>query len=47
VHDVVPQNGKRGYCARGCPSSALLIEATKQLNRRLSLFSALLTKVIY
>jgi hypothetical protein len=36
-------NRKPGYTAGGCIASVLLIEATKQLNGRLSIFSTLLT----
>jgi hypothetical protein len=39
-------NEKPGYTAGGCIASVLLIEATEQLNRRLSIFSVLLKEAI-
>jgi hypothetical protein len=39
------QNGKPGYTAGGYIASVLLIEATEQLNRRLSIFNTLLTDI--
>jgi hypothetical protein len=39
------QNGKPGYTAGGCTASVLLIEATEQSNRRLSILSTLLTDI--